>query len=85
MFGKIEFRMLSQFNKEAATCVADVLRKEGFEIYDLRISSIVSDSDGSKVSEAYILCCKGKKRDYERFKHKHELDEIIHEGIKTLM
>lgn len=85
MFGKIKFRMLAQYNKEAVENMADLIRREGFEIYDLRGSDIVKNSDDSKISQVYILCCKGKKSEYERFKHKHKLDEITHEGFRTLM
>jgi hypothetical protein len=81
----VKFRMVIQHLDEAVERVAMVLRMSGFDVYDLRESDIVMNSDGSKISSVYVLCCKGKMRDYERFKRERQLTEIVYEGYVTLM
>jgi hypothetical protein len=85
MFGKINFRVLIQHIDEAVLSMTDLLREEGFKVYDLRESDIVKNSDDSKISSVYVLCCQGKEVEYKRFKEKNKYKEIIYEGHKTLM
>ena len=81
---KLRFRVLIQHSDEAAINVKSLLNKEGIKVYDLRETEILNDSDNSKVSDIYILCCFSSRRNYIRFKHKHQYEEEIYEGFKTL-
>lgn len=85
-FGNMKFRVLTRRNEGAVKYMADLLKKEGFKIYDLREADLVSNITNEKVFKSYVLCCEGRKRDFERFKQKHDiLDEISYEGYRTLM
>ena len=85
MNDEMEFRLIVQFLEEAAVNGARILRKEGFKVYDLLESDIVYDSDGSKDSSVYVLCCRGEKTEFERFKKQRKFNEIMYEGFRTLM
>lgn len=50
----IDFHVLSQHCNEALQNFPILLRKQGFEILDLREADLFSDADGSKVEEVYI-------------------------------
>jgi len=85
MFGKMKFRVITQYSQQSASNIVDLLKKEGFKVQDLKESEIVNTSDNSKVQSVYIICCKGEIKEFERFKHKHQFTEIIYEGFRTLM
>lgn len=85
MFGKIEFNVTSPYNAEMTKSNATALKRFGFEVLDLREADIIHDSDGTIVGKVYILCCRGKKRDYENFKTRFNWKEIVYEKRKTLI
>jgi len=85
MFGKMEFRMIINKLDSSAMDMTDLLKKEGFEVYDLKEADVVQISDRSKVQSVYILCIRGEEREFEKFKHKHQITEINHEGFRTLI
>ena len=84
MFGKIEFRVLVKYNELAAQNKTALLRAEGFEVYDVKEAELQMKSDGTKMGDMYILCCKGHWINYMLFKLKYKLEESIYEGMRTL-
>lgn len=86
MFGcNMDFRVVTRHNESAAWHIADILRSLGIKIMDLREADIVADADGSKRGSAYILCCKGSNFAYRRLMKVYSYDEILYEGVKTLI
>jgi hypothetical protein len=83
MFGKMKFKVLIAHTDEIAIHTATLLGKEGFDVYDLEESNIVNDED-EIVVRAFMICCRGKRRNYEQLKIKHNLTEKIYDGVKTL-
>ena len=80
-----DFRVLTVYDVEKAKTVADTIRSYGVEIYDIRETSILNDSDDSEVVKVFILCCKGLWSSYMDIKKYERYDEIIYEGVKTLI
>ena len=85
MFEKMKFRVITNHTEEAAVSIKDLLKKEGFEIYDLRESDIIKSSDGFKIQPIYVLCCKGTGERFDYFKVKHKFEEMNYEGFRTLL
>ena len=85
MFGKITFNVTSPYDEEMTKSNAKILKRFGFTIIDLHEADIICDSDGSMVGKVYILCCQGKKREYELFKKRFNWKEIVYENRKTLI
>lgn len=77
------FQLLSPRDNDKVKNNASVLRKLGFEIFDLREADI-EDSNKSKIGEVYILLCRGTMGKYLELKEKFQLKEFIYEGLKTL-
>lgn len=84
MFGKIKFNVASPYDEKMTVNNASVLKRMGFEIFDLRESDVL-DSNDLKIGKVYILCCKGSRRAYESFKSRFNYKEILYEGRKTLI
>lgn len=81
---KLKFRVFIQYLDEAVINVTALLNEEGIKVYDLRKTEILNNSDNSKVSDVYILCCSSSRLNYMRFKRKYQYKEKIYEGFKTL-
>ena len=86
MFGRnMEFRVVVQHTDDAMWNIANILGSLGVKVTSLREADIVADADGSKHGSTYIVCCDGTERAYRKLMKKYSLDEIIYEGVKTLM
>lgn len=84
MFGKIKFNVASPYDEKMTRSHASILNRMGFTIFDIRESDVL-DSNDLKIGKLYILCCKGDRRAYERFKSRFNYREILYEGRKTLV
>lgn len=86
MFGfNTEFRVVTQHTDDAMWNIANILGTLGIKITNLREADIVADADGSKQGSTYIVCCEGSKSAYRKLMKKYSLDEIMYEGVKTLI
>lgn len=86
MFGfNMNFRVVVQHTYITALNIARILQSFGVAITELREADIVADSDGSKQDSAYIICCEGSKYAYHKFMKRYSMDEIMYEGVKTLI
>lgn len=85
MFGRIRFNVASPYNAKMTKSNADVLKKYGFKVLDLREADVVNESDNSITGKVYILCCQGKESNYNEFKEQFKFREIVYEGHKTLI
>jgi phosphopantetheine adenylyltransferase len=81
----IEFRVVVQHTYVAALNVATALQSLGVAITELREADIVADADGSKHGSTYIVCCEGSRYAYHKFMKEYSMDEIMYEGVKTLI
>ena len=82
---EIDFRVITEKEMTTVRYVSVILGNNGFRICDLRETDIVKDSDNSKVQSVYVICCRGNKKDVERFKIRNKIyTEIEYEGIRTL-
>lgn len=86
MFGvNTEFRVVTQHTENALWNVARRLFSFRIKITSLREADIVKDSDGSNQGSVYILCCKGTRAAYRKLMKKYSYDEMMYEGVKTLI
>lgn len=86
MFGwNMEFRVVVNHIDAVARAIADLLRSFGIRVTNLREADIVADADGSIHGNVYILCCEGSRLAYRKFMKTYSFDEIMYEGVKTLM
>ena len=86
MFGfNIEFRVVVRHTYIAALKAATILQSFGVMITELREADIVVDADDSKHGSMYVICCEGPRYAYHKFMKKHSMDEIMYEGVKTLI
>ena len=86
MFGfNMNFRVVVQHTYVTALNIATILQSFGVVITELRDADIVADADGSKQGSTYIVCCEGSKSAYRKLMKKYSLDEIMYEGVKTLI
>lgn len=84
MNGEVEFRMIVEHEDLAAQVCASMIRREGFEVYDLLESEIQIITDNTKIQDIYLVCCRGSLFLYEAFILKHGYIERTYEGVKTL-
>ena len=84
MFGRMKFRVMIKQDLETAKEFATLLKREGFKLYNVLETGLQDTATDEKVQDVYLLCCKGSKSNYDRFKHKHQLSELNDDGIKTL-
>lgn len=86
MFGfNTKFRVVVQHTYITALNIATILQSFGVAITELREADIVADADGSKQGSAYVICCEGSRYAYLKFMKKYSMDEIMYEGVKTLI
>lgn len=86
MFGlNIKFRVVVQHTYVAALNIATILQSLGVAITELREADIVADADGSKHGSTYVICCEGSRYAYHKLMKKYSMDEIMYEGVKTLI
>lgn len=80
-----KFNVATLHIDEALENFPETLRRHGFKIIDLREADIVNDYDNSKVTEIYVWQCVGTMRKYLKFKRYGKYEQIIYEGLPTLI
>jgi hypothetical protein len=82
---KMNFRVAIRHDELAANTLKTMATNHNIKITDLREADVIQKSDDKTMGNLYIVCCEGSIFSYSSFKKKYKFDEILYEGVKTLM
>lgn len=82
MFKKIKFQIITPYDTKMMMCNANVLKKMGVEIEDVRYSELLDRND-NKIGNVSIFVCKASDKVYKNLK-KFLTNEETYEGLPTL-
>ena len=80
-----DFRVLIKHTNDAVMHMTAYFTMLGIVVYDLRESDIQQKETNEKIGDVYILCCRGTTNVYSMVKNIKNFNEMIYEGVKTLV
>ena len=80
-----EFRVLIKHTNKAVAHMTAYFTMLGIDVHDLRESDVQHCETNEKMAEVYVLCCRGTINAYLMLKNMKNFNEMMYEGVKTLV